>query len=413
MKFDTVIIGGGLSGLICGIHLAEQGQKCAIVTSGQSAIHFFSGSFGLLGEINGQEVTNPLETIASLPSKHPYQRIGIKKMVRLTKVSSLLLGRAGLKISGEAEQNHFVLTPMGTMKPSWLTIDDFTCFEQKDTIPYKHVTIVNLNGFLEFHTEFFKDGIAKLGCEADIKEITMDQFEAIRRNPCEMRSSNIAKVFDQQKVVDEFATKVNELTEETEAVVLPAVFGLFDPSITARLRSKIDKPVILIPALPPSVPGIRSQVMLRNRFQELGGTYLIGDNVTQGIFEENILTNIKTRNHGDIGFRADNFILASGSFFSKGIVATPEAIIEPTFGLDVDGDDDRSNRFDENIFNDQPFMHYGIKTNEHFQASINGKTIENLYVAGSALGGANPLKEGSGAGICLLSSINTANQILR
>lgn len=413
MKFDTIIIGGGLAGLACGIQLAEQGKKCAIVTSGQSAIHFFSGSFDLLGNLDGKEITNPLKAMSELPAVHPYKRVGKENVVRITGGIQPLLNRASLSFLGQPDLNHFVLTPMGTMKPTWLTLNDFTRFEEKDNLPYKNARILNFTGFLDFHTLFIKDGLAKIGVNADIQEIAMKQFEAIRCNPSEMRSSNIAKVFDQGTMIDEFTLKVNELSSGAEVVILPAVFGLFNNSVTVDLKKKIKKPLLLLPAIPPSTPGIRSQITLCKRFQELGGTYFLGDIVQKGTFEGNRLASVETKNHGDITLQAENFVLATGSFYSKGLVARPDGIHEPIFGLDVDANNDRRVWFDEDVFNKQPFMHYGVKTDESFHAIKNGTPIENLYVTGSVLGGANPLKEGSGAGIALVTSLHTAEQILR
>ena len=75
MKFDTVIIGGGLSGLACGIRLQKKGVKCAIISAGQSALHFSSGSFELLNRLpDGTAVENPVEAVAKLEASHPYKK---------------------------------------------------------------------------------------------------------------------------------------------------------------------------------------------------------------------------------------------------------------------------------------------------------------------------------------------------
>ena len=71
MKFDVIIIGGGLSGLTAGIALAEAGKDVALVSAGQSTLHFTGGTLDLLGsDGQGNDVYNPIEGIAALDSKY-------------------------------------------------------------------------------------------------------------------------------------------------------------------------------------------------------------------------------------------------------------------------------------------------------------------------------------------------------
>ena len=107
MRFDTIIIGGGLSGLTCGIALAERGQRCAIVSTGQSALHFCSGSFDFLGYVNGFDVETPATTLAKvIPAGHPYARIGADSAIAIARTVPDFFSRMGVKVNGSIERNH-------------------------------------------------------------------------------------------------------------------------------------------------------------------------------------------------------------------------------------------------------------------------------------------------------------------
>lgn len=406
MRFDTVIIGGGLSGLVAGIDLVRKGQKCLIVSSGQSALHFFSGSFELCNKEN-----DPMKAIASLDARHPYSKLGAERVEALAARVKPFFAELGLNFKGDASANHWRMTPLGVMKRAWLTLDEYATFESETEMPWKKVSVLNIDGFLDFHTSYIAAALEAKGVEVAVASLSAPQFDKLRESPTEMRSTNISKTIIGE-FVDALAEQINGKVTGSDAVLMPAVAGLTGTAEVERLKELVKVPFHFLPTLPPSTPGIRIQMMLKKYFQQQGGVYMLGDSVTEGRFEDGKLKSIKTLNNEDTEFEADNFILATGSFFSKGIVASQNGVAEPVFGLDVDADSDRTNWYQRNMFDAQPYMTFGVATDEEFRAKKDGRPVVNLYVVGSVLSGFNAIKDGCGAGVSILTSLNAADQIM-
>ena len=414
MKYDTIIIGGGLAGLICGLRLQKAGQNCAIVSSGQSALHFSSGSFDLLGRLpDGTIVDKPLEAMESLGENHPYSIIGKEKVAAYAAEAPKMLKDLGIGVTGDASANSWRITPTGERKPSWLTLDDFTPLASRDSKIGDKILIVNILGYLDFNTKFLADSFEKQNSVCRISSIKLDEMERLRKNPSEMRASNIARVMDREEVWTKAAEQIKGMIKDEDTIVLPAVFGLKDPSVPEKIRKSIGVKTMFVATMPPSVPGIRTQMTLKAEFEKAGGRFLLGDTVTDAVFgQDGKIESIETANFGDIRMYADNFVLATGSFFSKGMIATPEKVYEPVFGIDLTFGEKREDWFDRNFWNRQDYISYGAKVNSSLNPSIDGMTINNLYVAGSLLGGSNTLYEGSGGGIAIISAMAAADAIL-
>lgn len=406
MKFDTIIIGGGLCGLTAGIELTRKGKKCLIVSSGQSALHFFSGSFELCSLSD-----NPYEAISSLDENHPYFRIGIESVRDLAAEVKPFFKEIGITLKGTKDANHWRITPLGVLKRAWLTMDEYAAIPSDGKVPWKKVALLNVDGFLDFHPRYIAAGLAEMGVETVVKVISMPELDRLRHNPTEMRSTNIAKTLSGD-LIRVLAARINEHAKDVDAVFMPAVVGLEGCADVVRLKEYVDRPLHFLSTLPPSVPGIRLQLMLKKYFQKLGGTYMLGDSVTGGDFEDGRLKAITTRNHGDFKFEADNFILATGSLFSKGLVSDMDGVREPVFGLDVDFLSGRSQWYEKNMFDAQPYMSFGVSVGDNFNVFRNGKRVDNLYAAGAVLSGFNALKEGSGAGVSIITALHVSSLIL-
>lgn len=415
MRFDTIIIGGGLAGLVCGLRLQEAGKQCAIVSAGQNAMHFFSGGFGLLSRMpDGTPVESPLNAIPALDAAHPYSRIGVEKIARYAEEARTLLRSHGINVDGTAEKNRFIISASGTLKPSWLTIDDIASVSSKDEKIAEKALIVNIEGFLDFNTSFIAAEFEKRGTTCRIEAVTTDEIRQLRRNPSEMRASNIARLMEKSEVREKFISAVKaELGKGDEtAVILPAVFGLTSHESVEAIREAIGVKTLFIGTLPPSVPGIRSQMQLKSAFEAAGGTFLMGDEVSGTDINDGKVTAVRTANIGDINLTADTYVLASGSYFGHGIVADMDKVYEPVFGSDVIFNEDRNSWYDKNFFSRQEFIGFGVATDSDFKVLKGGRTISNLYAAGSVLGGFNPLYEGCGAGVAIMTAFQISDSIL-
>ena len=341
MKFDTVIIGGGLAGLTAGISLQEAGQKVAIVSAGQNAMHFFSGSF---------EEAAPVR-----------ERV------------SALFAAAGVRTNAI---DGLQLMPMGRFQPVSLTLEDVTVF------PEEHIAekalIVNFTGFHDFYCTFLAETLEKAGTACRIRFVRLPEMEHLRTSPSEMRSVNIARVMDEywEKAVSD----IRILLGDEDLIILPQVFGLKDASVLDKIRTALPARVAFVGTMPPSVP-------------------------------EGVVSSITTRNLDTARLFADHFILASGGYFSKGLVATPTQVYEPLFGLDIDYPEERKDWYDADFFAQQPFMDFGVKTDASLHAVKDGEPMKNLFCIGSVLGGTRKEDFGTAAGLAIRTAFAVVDTI--
>lgn len=169
MKFDTVIVGGGLAGLLCGLKLTQRGLRCAIVTRGQSALHFSSGSLDLLGALS----------FADLPPEHPYRLTGAENMARFACETEHLLTTCGARMQGDAEQNHQRVTPLGTLRAAWLSPEEVPVAP----IAAERVRVVGISGFLDFQPHLAAASLRQQGVQVDTAEIDLPNSTCCAKTP--------------------------------------------------------------------------------------------------------------------------------------------------------------------------------------------------------------------------------------
>lgn len=425
MNFDIILIGGGLSALTCGIALQQQGKKCAIINNGQSALDFSSGSFDLLSDLpQTGEITNieqAYELLQQQVPSHPYCLFGKQTVIAKAQQFEQLAKNIGLELVGSYERNHQRITPLGSIKASWLSPTTLPCLNLEGQFEYNKIAVLGIEGYQDFQPELLAENLAQHPAFKNVAIrshfLTIPALDNIRTKGREFRSVHLSQVLQHDEFLKQMANEIQQNTQTDEAVFLPACLGLENAKGFQDLIAACERQLFELPTLPPSVLGMRQHHQLKTHFEQLGGFIFNGAKVIKADIEQQQVKQVYTSLHGDEAITAQHFVLATGNFFSQGLVADFDHIYEPIFNADIlsVGDFSPTNRLtwtNSRFAAPQPYQQAGVVINQKCQVQCQGQIIENLFAIGNVLGGFNAIELGCGSGVAIISALTAADSIL-
>jgi glycerol-3-phosphate dehydrogenase subunit B len=235
MRYDCLIIGAGLSGLVCGIRCAGAGLRTVIISGGMNALHFSSGSIDLMGyDASGRYIPSPYDYLKGFIKKkpgHPYARVGLKTLRESMGFFKHECAAGGLSLVDNNENNHFHITGLGTVKPSFLSQQSVFNERLKNAFESREpIAVLNFEGFRDYFTELTMEQLRNLPLLKSTKitagTIRLPYYLGTERNLHEFRSIDLARVFDSEKYLPRIADEIKKAAGGARIVSLPAFIGI-------------------------------------------------------------------------------------------------------------------------------------------------------------------------------------------
>ena len=336
-KYDLAIIGTGMAGMAAAVFAVNRGISTAVVGSlGES--WFTGGLIDLMGVHpigSAKTWRDPWAAIAAVAEDipgHPYARVRKEDIKAALQEFYAFLNDAGLPYCSREDRNSNLITAFGTIKTTHGVPQTMwpgaTAFARK--APCLIVDLQGLKGFsARLLTERLKSewpGLKALS----IPSIYSEQAHEI--NPIPL--AHDLEITEHRR---KFADLIRPHVKEVEFVGLPAVLGVHQADkVVHEFGELLGKPVFEIPAMPPSIPGIRLKEAFL-RFLPAKGVHCM--------FQKHVLKAAPTANREfllDVGrtehettIRADGVLLATGRFLGGGLHSDHITIREPLFDLPV------------------------------------------------------------------------------
>lgn len=409
-KSDVVVIGNGMAGLMAALVSADEGKKVTLLSYGAGTFPLNSGVIDILGYDNsGRAVANPQAGIAALDAKHPYKKIGDESIKAAVEYFKQVVAAEGFPYSGSLDEQQWVVTGIGTLKPTCLLPEPLQASRSFDA---NEIVIVGVKGLKDFYVDMVAENLAKeLGSTKKYTTIEIDTYITGR----DLTTRDVARWVESEKGYGEFLGQLKGQAGAGKAILLPQILGTKgNYEIYNKLVKDLGCSVVETTGMPPSVNGIRLRDVLLNALRKKGIRVIENAKAEKAIVQGNTVTAVEAG--GEVRrqtYEADKFILATGGFYSGGITMRDFGNYkEMVFGLPVEGDCVEERWVNKQLFSDkkQAFAMAGVRVDDSLRAvdESGNVVLQNVYVAGRNLSGYDFCFEHSGNGVALTSAYKAA-----
>ena len=416
-KYDLAIIGAGMTGMAAAVFAAKRGLSTVIVGSLVES-WFTSGLIDLMGVhpvesgTTWQDPWAAIEAVSKDIPDHPYAHISREYIKASIREYYAWLDDAGLPYRFEEGQNSCLITAFGSIKTThavpqtmWPGVAAFS-----SKAPCLIVDFKGLKGFsaslLAERLKVEWPGLKALS----VPSIYSDQVHEINPVP-------LAQDLEIPEYRQKLADLIRPHVKDAEFVGLPAVLGIHQHGqVINELSQLLDKPVFEIPAMPPSIPGMR----LKERFLRF-----LPANGVHCLFQKHVLKATSTsggqfslavgRIEHEHSITADAVLLATGRFLSGGLQSDHKTVTEPIFNLPVFQPKNRELWHGDRLFEPggHAINHAGLETDAKMRPldKSGQPAYENLFAAGIILAHQDWTRMKCGSGLSVATAFNAVEAV--
>ncbi len=398
---DVLVIGAGPAGLLAATVARRRGATVRLVAGGIGITHIMPGWLGLW-DCDGDPLAGVADRIA-MGDGHPYVLAGVDGLEAGLAALSEACEPAGLRYMRHPDRSNWLLpTSLGMTRRAALVPESFSAGDLRTG---GEMAIAGPQGWRDFYPSLCAENLERNGFPARPTYFSMPELDDAHFDPV---PAGLARLFDRPDVRARVAGELSPKVRGAARVGFPSVLGLHHhPEAWSDLQERLGLPVFEIPTLPASVPGLRLYLALKTGL-ERDGVELLLDMPCEGVVEDRRCTAVAVQGPSRrTMFRAERFVLATGGLYGGGIVREPDGTLRETvFGLPVAWDAEDGPLCDVNFMTPTGHLAHrlGLAAAPDLRPMAAGEaapSLENVYLAGRILAGANPFIEGSTEGIWL------------